>query len=197
MDSESLKIDCKGQKPLDWNVPYMIGKLLERICLKWACITHSDTSNTKLWPPKSWKSQFWEFRDSQMGVLGQNDIWVLILWPSTEYTIRGKVVASPKSGPWSILWVRVCPWLVRAPKALKLHTNQLVVWFVQVRVNNWCLSLFLVPIPELQHALLSPKCCEVRSVPQLFTLSLFSPHTHIWVYQGAWGCVNFVLFICF
>jgi hypothetical protein len=34
------------------------------------------------------------------GLLGQNDIWVLVLWPSTEYTTRGKVVASPKFGPW-------------------------------------------------------------------------------------------------
>jgi hypothetical protein len=25
------------------------------------------------------------------------------------YTIRGKVVASPKSGPWWILWVGICP----------------------------------------------------------------------------------------
>jgi len=29
-------------------------------------------------------------------------IWMWALWPATEYTIRGKVVASPKSGPW---WV--------------------------------------------------------------------------------------------
>jgi len=30
-------------------------------------------------------------------------------------------------------------------KMLQLCTNQLVVWFVHVRVSNWCLSLFLVP----------------------------------------------------
>jgi hypothetical protein len=46
------------------------------------------------------KSQFWEFRDSHLGILGQNDIRVLVSWPSTKYIIRGKVVASPKSGPW-------------------------------------------------------------------------------------------------
>jgi hypothetical protein len=38
--------------------------------------------------------------DSHLGVLGQNNIWVLVLWPGTEYTIREKVVASPKFGPW-------------------------------------------------------------------------------------------------
>ncbi len=50
--------------------------------------------------------------------------------------LRGKVVASPKSGPWWVLWVWVCPWLVLAPKALKLCINCLVlvlckfVWIV-------------------------------------------------------------------
>jgi hypothetical protein len=30
-------------------------------------------------------------------------------WLSIENIIRGKVVASPKSGPWWVLWVRVLP----------------------------------------------------------------------------------------
>jgi len=50
-------------------------------------------------------------------------------WRGTKYTIRGKVVASPKSGPWWVLWVRICPWLVLTPKMFQLCTNQLVVWF--------------------------------------------------------------------
>jgi hypothetical protein len=51
-------------------------------------------------------------------------------------TVRGKVVVFLKSGPWWILWVQSCPWLVLAPKVLKLCINQLVVWFVQIRVND-------------------------------------------------------------
>jgi hypothetical protein len=58
-------------------------------------------------------------------------------WLGTENIIRGKVVASPKSELWWILWVRVCPWLIRAPKVLRLYTNKFVVWFVQVCVSNW------------------------------------------------------------
>jgi len=46
-----------------------------------------------------------------------------------KYTIRGKVVASPKFGSWWILWVRICPWFVLTPKVLQLCINQLVVWF--------------------------------------------------------------------
>jgi hypothetical protein len=73
--------------------------------------------------PKLLESKLWEFRDSHLGIPGQNDIWMWPPWRGAEYTIRGKVVASPKSGPWWILWVRNCPWLVLAPKVLKLCTN--------------------------------------------------------------------------
>jgi len=100
--------------------------------------------HTNLWASKV-SIQFWEFRDSQT----QNDIWVLVLWPSIKYTIRGKVVASPKFGLWWILWVRVCSWFICAPKVLELCTNQLIVWFVWVCVNKWIACCFFNPIPKL------------------------------------------------
>jgi hypothetical protein len=78
-------------------------------------------------PPKLQESQLWEFHDSHLVVLGQNGIWMWASWRGTEITIRGKVVASPKSGSWWILWIQVCPWFVLTPKVLKLCTNQLVV----------------------------------------------------------------------
>jgi hypothetical protein len=34
-------------------------------------------------------------------------IWMWAPWPATEYTIRGKVVASPKFGPWWVECVHV------------------------------------------------------------------------------------------
>jgi len=37
---ESSKTNCKGQNQLDWNVPYIIGKLLKIKWLKWAHMTH-------------------------------------------------------------------------------------------------------------------------------------------------------------
>jgi hypothetical protein len=43
MDSEFLKNNCKGQNPLDWGFPYIIRKLLEHRCPKWARMTHLDT----------------------------------------------------------------------------------------------------------------------------------------------------------
>jgi hypothetical protein len=73
---------------------------------------------------------------------------------------------------------------------LKLRINQLVIWFLQVHVSNWCLSIFLVFMSKLQYTLLPPKCYELGSVPRLFTLPLFSLQTHIWVYQRAWERIN-------
>jgi hypothetical protein len=70
------------------------------------------------------------------GKLEQNAIWMWASWRGTKYIIRGKVVASPKSRLWWVLWIRICPWFVLTPKVLQLCTNQLVVWFVQIRVND-------------------------------------------------------------
>jgi len=76
----------------------------------------------------------------------QNNTWMQPLWLIIENTIRGKVVASPKSELWWVLWVCVCPWLVRAPKVFQLCTNQLVVWFVQ---SLWIVdSLVTIPSPH-------------------------------------------------
>jgi hypothetical protein len=44
------------------------------------------------------------------------------MWPSwraAEYTIWGKVVASPESGPWWVLWIQSHLWLVLAPRVLQ------------------------------------------------------------------------------
>jgi hypothetical protein len=43
---------------------------------------------------------FKNFKTPNLGVFGQNDISVQASWPNTKNTIRGKVVASHKSGPW-------------------------------------------------------------------------------------------------
>jgi hypothetical protein len=48
------KNNFKGQNPLDWGVHYIIGKILERRCLKWFHMTHLDTSNTSYGQKKGW-----------------------------------------------------------------------------------------------------------------------------------------------
>jgi hypothetical protein len=51
--------------------------------------------------PKWWqKSQFRGLQDSQLGSPKKNVIWEQPPWRATKNIIRGKVVVSPKSGPW-------------------------------------------------------------------------------------------------
>jgi len=73
-------------------------------------------------------------------------------WLIIHNTIKWKVVASPESGPWWVVWVCVCSWFFRAPKVLKLCTNQLVVWF--------CKSVWIVdPLVTLSSPHLGVLTC--------------------------------------
>jgi hypothetical protein len=84
--------------------------------------------HTKLWAPKSRKSQLWQFRDSRLGVPGQKAIWMWTSWRGIEYNIRGKVVASPKSKLWWILWV----WVARGssrPQKCSNYALTTLCWF--------------------------------------------------------------------
>jgi len=60
---EFSKSNCRGQNPSDGRVLFIIGKLLELRCLKWARITHLDTSHTNYNQKKGHESN-WQF-DSQ------------------------------------------------------------------------------------------------------------------------------------
>ncbi len=107
--------------------------------------------------------------------LRTNYIWVLVLWPGIKYTIRGKVVASPKSEPWWTLWICVCPWFIRAPKCFNYTLTNLLFGLCK---SMWVIELLVDlpnPIAKLQHALLPPKCYEPRSTPQFFLLPMSSP----------------------
>jgi len=173
---------------MDRGVPYIIENLLEFRCLKWACMTRLDTSNTsydqkkgresnwqfdsrslkvknlpnflvcrwcvtyrwkhldkgynftlnfisienlhaKLWAPKVLK--VWVVGISKLLLKSPGTKWHLGASPVAKHKVyyKGKVMASPKSGPWWVLWVRVCPWLILTPKMIQLCINQLVVWF--------------------------------------------------------------------
>jgi hypothetical protein len=46
----------QGQNPLDGNIPYIIGKILECRCLKWARMTHLNTQNTSYGQKKDYES---------------------------------------------------------------------------------------------------------------------------------------------
>ncbi len=119
-----------------------------------------------------WESLIWEFR--HLGVPGQKTIWMWPSWRGTKYTIRGKVVASAKSGPWWILWVRVCSWLILAPKVVQLCINHLVLVF--------CKSMWVV------------EACQFFLVPSRSSSMPFYPSKVLWVRECASTPCFFVVF---
>jgi hypothetical protein len=192
-DSQSLKVrnrpnflTCRWRATYRW-------KVLEKGYNFALNIISIGGLHTKLWPLKVAGVPTLGISGLPSGSLGIK--WHLGVGPVAKHRVyyKGEGGGFPQvRAVVSLTSSCFCMWLVRAPKALKLCTNQLVVWFVYVHVNNQCLSFFLVPILELQHALLPPKRCERGSAPQLLTFSLFSPQTHIWVYQGAWEHVRHI-----
>jgi len=101
---------------------------------------------------------------------------------------RCRVYYKGEGGGFPQVWALVnlvcpcCPWLVLAPKVLQLCTNHLV-WVLckLVYVSEAC-QLFLVPSRNSSTPLYPSKWCELRNMPQLFLLPLFSTWTHIWVF---------------
>jgi hypothetical protein len=99
--------------------------------------------HTKLWASKIARVPTLGISRLLLGSLGTK--WHLNAGLVARHKIRGKVVASPKSGLWWVLWVHVCSWLVRAPKCSNYALiNLLFGWCRSMWVLN-CLSIFLVP----------------------------------------------------
>jgi len=69
---ESSGSNCRGQNPLVWKVIYIIGKLLKRRCLKWACITHLDIWNTS-YGQKKGRESHWQFDSRTLKVTNRAD----------------------------------------------------------------------------------------------------------------------------
>jgi hypothetical protein len=133
--------------------------------------------------PKLRESQLWEFRDSHLGVLRQNDIWVLVPSPGMKYFIRGKVVASPKFKSWWVFWDRVCLWLVLALKCSNyVLTNLLFGLCRSVWVVDAC-HFSYSPSRSFNTPLCPQSAVRHGTCPN-FLLFRCSLHIHIWVYQG-------------
>ncbi len=131
-------------------------------------------------PPKSRESQFWQFQDSQLGVPGQNVIWMWASWRGTKYTIRGEGGGFPQVRAVVNLMSSSCPWLVLAPKVLQLCINHLVlvlcrfVWVVEA-----C-QFFLVPSRSSSTPFYPSKVLRVReraSTP--YSSVVFSLELHL------------------
>jgi hypothetical protein len=147
--------------------------------------------NAKLWAPKVAKVLDVGISKLPLGSPGTK--WHLGAGPMAKHKVyyKGEGGGFPQVRAMVNLMSPCLPVARLCTKVLQLRTNQLTVWFVQVCVGNWCLSLFL-PISKFQHAPLPLKCYELRSISQLLIFSLFLFQTHIWIYQGAWGASTYL-----
>jgi hypothetical protein len=139
-------------------------------------------------PQSAESSNFGNF-GMHLGVPRQNNIWVLVSWLNTKYNIMGKVVVSPKSRPWWVLWVCVFSWFVRAPKCSSYALTNLLfglwnsVLMIELLVNSPS------PHPELQTAPLPLNAASQGVRPNFFSFRYFSPLDLWWVHQRACGCI--------
>jgi hypothetical protein len=169
-------------------VPHTVGKLSTRATTFFQTSSQLEIFTQSYVPQKSRKSQLWEFQDSLLGILGQNDIWVLVPWLGTEYTIRGRWWLPPSSGrgeSYESVFARGY-----APKCSNYALTNLLFGLCR---SMWVIEfLFNLPSPiqELEHAPLIPKCCKPRSTPQLLFLRCLHLWTCSWIHQITWGCVR-------
>jgi hypothetical protein len=96
-------------------------------------------------------------------------------------------VASPKFGPWWVLWIQSCMWLVLAPKVLWICTNHFVLVLCKsVKVNEVC-QFFLVPSRSSNTPLYPSKVLRARErAPSSSPFRCLYTLNSSWVYQGAW-----------
>ncbi len=169
---------------------HTIGKPSTRVTTFHQTSFQSEVFTQSYGPPKSWKFQLWGFRDSHLGVLGQNAIWMLVPWPGTKSTIRGRWWFPPKSESWWVLWVRVCLWLVLAPNCPNYALTNLLFDLCKFAWVNNCLSFFLVSFRN-SNTTSTSKVLRAKEHAPTLTIMLFSLQVYIWVYPRAWGRVNY------
>jgi len=73
VDSRNFKSDLKGQNSMSCCVLYIIGKILERRCLKWAHVVHLDIWNISYGQKKGQESN-WQFDSRPQKVGNRPDL---------------------------------------------------------------------------------------------------------------------------
>jgi hypothetical protein len=98
------------------------------------------------------------------------------------------VVASPKSGPWWVLWVRVCPWLILAPKCSDYAlTNLLFSLWRSVLVSVY-LSFFLVSSRSCSMPFYPQSATSQGACPTLYISTIFTLDSHLSLSKSLGAC---------
>jgi len=187
---ETLESDFKGQNSMACGVIYIIGKILKLRCLKWSLIAHLNIWNTSYGQKKGRESKWGLLTKLWGSKVTEVPTWAISRLPNGSPRTKSHLDVGPmercrvyykgEGGDFPQVWAMVslvcpcCLWLVLAPKVFQLRTNHLV-WVLcrPMWVNEAC-QLFLVPSRSSSMPLYPSKCCELRSVPRLLLLPLFS-----------------------
>jgi hypothetical protein len=140
---------------------------------------------------RRWHTKLWASKVMRVPILGISIKWHLganSMAMHKEY-YKGEGGGFPKSGPWWVLWVHVYPWIVCAPKTFPLRTNQLVVWFVQVHVNNQLACNLPSPHPRAPTCPSTLEMLRAKEHTQVLLLLLSSPLDSQLSPSRSLGCV--------
>jgi hypothetical protein len=104
-----------------------------------------------------WSPNFGNFGTPNLGVPGQNDIWVQAPWPGTKNTIRGKMVASKSK----------CSNYALTNSLFDLCKS---VWIIDLLVIHLSLHLGAPTCPSIPEVLRVKKCAPTPYPFVVFTL---------------------------
>jgi hypothetical protein len=102
---------------------HTVGKLLTKTITVLQTSSQSEVWARSYSPTKLQKFQPWQFRNSWRESRDKKPFGCSPREEVQSILNRGKVVTSPKLGPWWVLWVLNRPWFVLAPKVLQHSTN--------------------------------------------------------------------------
>ncbi len=149
-------------------MPHIVEKFSTRATTLLYTSSQSNIYRRSYEASKLWESQFKEFQDCNLGVPEQNDIWLMAPWPGTKNIIRGKVAASPKFGPWWVLWIYVCHGSCVHQKCSSYALTNLLF--------NLCRFVWIID-PLVTHPSPHPKTPTHPSTPEVFRTKESAP-TH-------------------
>jgi hypothetical protein len=165
------------------------------ICMQVACHIPLESSwgGLKLWfiSHFNWRStqeimslqscknpNFGNFEIPNLGVLKQNDIWVHASWPCIKNTIKGKMMASPKSRWWWVLWICVCTCSSMHQKCSNYALTNLLfglcrfVWIIELLINFPSPYLGILTPPSTPKVLWTKESTPTPCLSVVFTFGL-------------------------
>jgi hypothetical protein len=139
---KSSECDCKSQNSLDFKVPYIIEKMLELECLKWAHMTHLDTSNTSYGQKKGQESN-WQF-GFQPQKVGNHLDFLVCRWHATYLWNAFDEGYNFASNLISIKGFHTKSWVPKVSKITKIPTLGILKLPLGSPRTKWHLSASLV-----------------------------------------------------